>query len=53
MDRGEQHCVNFFVICLGHVWHGLTPLQSCSAPELHGGATLLQSFDDVWQERCS
>jgi hypothetical protein len=38
---------------LGRVWHGFTPLRSCSALKFHGGATLLRSFCDVWQERCS
>jgi hypothetical protein len=29
------------------VWHGFTPLWSYSALKLHGGVTLLWSFDDV------
>jgi hypothetical protein len=37
---------------LGHVWHGSALPQSCSATELQSGATLLQSFGGVWQDRC-
>jgi hypothetical protein len=34
-----------FRACLA--WLHSAPLRSCSAPKLHGGATLLQSFCDV------